>query len=387
MEENIFTVPVEDIPVEKREVESQEKRPGPTGRVTDPWKRVTDKVAIVAFSKTTRHLAPFDDPEWEIWGLNEEYRFHWMKRWDRWFQIHPYLDFMRKGNPNDPKHPDWLRAQKPCWIGEPRTFPIYMQDHYDDIPASVKLPLDEIQRDLGINYYCSSISYMLGMAAWLGYKEVGLYGVEMASDTEYKYQRPNGEFWIGYMMGRGVKIHLPKEAHLLRGQRYGFDWLPNVGRQQIEFDLMRMKNEEGKAMARLNATQGMRSYFAGQIKDAKTPEEKKKWMEELQKAAGEIEKAFANLNAVGGAKQYINGLMTRMDQQIAPTFGAEVRVSEQEGPVIYDPNGNKIDEPKKKEESENTKLIEEIIDYYEGEEVPDEQQAQAPSAGSPTPEG
>src|SRR3989337_3939853 len=101
MDDKIFTMPVEDIPVERREVPAREKRPGPTGRVTDPWKRVTDKVAIVAFSKTTRHFAPFDDPTWEIWGLNEEYRFQWMRRWDRWFQIPPYLDFMRQGNPNE----------------------------------------------------------------------------------------------------------------------------------------------------------------------------------------------------------------------------------------------------------------------------------------------
>lgn len=378
MEEGIFTVPVEDIPVERREVPSLEKRPGPTGRVTDPWKRVTDKVAIVAFSRQTRHYAPFDDPEWEIWGLNEEYRFHWMKRWDRWFQIHPYLDFMRKGNPNDPKHPEWLRAQKP--LGEPKAFPIYLQEKYDDIPAAVKFPLDEIERDLGINYYCSSISYMLAMAAWLGYKEVGLYGVEMASDTEYKYQRPNGEFWIGYMMGKGVKIHLLKEAKLLVGQRYGFDWLPNVGRQAIEFDMVRMKTEEAKALAKLNGEQGTRSFLAGQLRKSEAPEEKKKWAEDLNASMARGEKNFANLNAVSGAKQYIQGLLNRLDQQIAPSFGADVRISEQEGPVLYDPNGNRVEDPKKKEEAENSKLVEELIDYYEGEEMPDEQPTQAPSA-------
>jgi len=380
MDDKIFTMPVEDTPVERREVPAREKRPGPTGRVTDPWKRVTDKVAIVAFSKTTRHFAPFDDPTWEIWGLNEEYRFQWMRRWDRWFQIHPYLDFMRQGNPNDPKHPEWLRAQKP--LGEPKAFPIYMQDQFADVPASIKFPLDEIERDLGINYYCSSISYMLGLAAWMGYKEVGMYGVEMASDTEYKYQRPNGEFWIGFMMGRGVKIHLPKEANLLRGQRYGFDWLPNVGRQAIEFDLVRMKNEEGQAMAKLNSVQGVRNYFAGQIQAAKTPDEKARWETELENAMKQIEQSFGRLNAVTGARQYINGLLNRIDRQIAPTFGADVRLSEQEGPVLYDPNGHKIEDPKKEEKEKNLKLIEEYIDYYDGEEVPDEQPTQAPS-GSP----
>ena len=96
----------------------------------------------------------------------------------------------------------------------------------------------------------------------------------------------------------------------------------------------------------------------------------------------QIEQSFGRLNAVTGARQYINGLLNRIDRQIAPTFGADVRLSEQEGPVLYDPNGHKIEDPKKEEKEKNLKLIEEYIDYYDGEEVPDEQPTQAPS-GSP----
>ncbi|MCK4815325.1 hypothetical protein KA005_06110, partial [bacterium] len=45
-------------------------------------------VAVVGLAPTSCSLAPYDDPEVEIWGLNEAHAFPWMKRWDRWFQIH-----------------------------------------------------------------------------------------------------------------------------------------------------------------------------------------------------------------------------------------------------------------------------------------------------------
>ena len=31
------------------------------------------RVAIIGMATTSRHLAPYDDDEFEIWGLNESY--------------------------------------------------------------------------------------------------------------------------------------------------------------------------------------------------------------------------------------------------------------------------------------------------------------------------
>lgn len=367
--------------------EEKERRPGPTGRVTDPWKRVTDKVAIVAFSRTTRHMAPFDDPEWEIWGLNEEYRFEWMKNWDRWFQIHPEDDFRRKGNPNDPYHEAWLKRQKP--LGEPKAFPIYMQAHFEDIAPSYEFPIDKIEEDLGINYYCSSISYMLGMAAWMGYSTVGLFGVEMASDTEYRYQRPNGEFWLGYMIGKGVKIILPEEANLLRGQRYGFDWLPNIGRQQIEFDMVRIKKQEEQSLQELNQALGIKNFLEQLHKhrEKSEPDGVKESRDWLNVALKKAEEAYGTLNAVSGAKQYIGGLLARMDHQVAPTFGAEVLLRDtKRSPTLYDKDGKKVEEPGGGGIVEgDTQLAPvEVRDYYQGEEATNyEQPQEEESAGTP----
>src|SRR5512139_578370 len=47
-------------------------------------------VAIVGMAPSSCSLAPYTEPKEavEIWGLNEAHAFQWMKRADRWFQIH-----------------------------------------------------------------------------------------------------------------------------------------------------------------------------------------------------------------------------------------------------------------------------------------------------------
>ena len=73
------------------------------------------KLAIVGMAKTSRNRVPWEDPDFEIWGLNEAYfGGHkdaegiqpFFKRWDRWFQMHPGWDWRRGegDNFNHQKH-------------------------------------------------------------------------------------------------------------------------------------------------------------------------------------------------------------------------------------------------------------------------------------------
>jgi hypothetical protein len=40
----------------------------------------------------------------------------------------------------------------------------------------------------------------------LGYENIELYGVEMETDTEYRYQRDGVTFWLGVALGKGCKV-------------------------------------------------------------------------------------------------------------------------------------------------------------------------------------
>lgn len=157
-------------------------------------------VAILGFTDH-RTLAPFDDPRFEVWGLNELYRYMDPAKFTRWFEIHPRSWFEK----DDPAHIEGLAKL---------TIPVYMQDHYDDIPPSVRFPKEAVEAAAG-TYMTSSIAWMIGLALAEGFEEIHVYGVDMAQDTEYAEQRPCCEFLLGLAQGRGIKTYLPPTSDLL----------------------------------------------------------------------------------------------------------------------------------------------------------------------------
>lgn len=218
--------------------------------VVDPLKRSTDKVAIVGMAATSRHMAPWDDPTVEIWALNESYhpknvgpdKLAYMKRWTRWFQMHPGWDYWRDHNFNDEDHPKWLRNEG----GNRRRedFPIYMLEEDDGVPGSVRYPIEqiaggfELEASNGQNvcYFTNTFGLMLALAVWMKFSEIQVYGFEMASETEYSQQKPNAEFWLGITIGRGIRLVLPKNCELL-GEKvplYGYEKVPGITFMHLE---------------------------------------------------------------------------------------------------------------------------------------------------------
>lgn len=174
--------------------------------------RIKKKVAIVGFAPSTMlDVRPlFDDPDLEVWGLNQIYLpFPLMaQRADRWFQIHHQHDF--DAAVRDHKHGDWL-AQWSQQTGRP----IYMQQKFPNIPTSVVLPVDYIIGKYG-RYFTNSISWEIVTAIDEGFEEIFIYGVDMAQDSEYESQRPSCEYFIGLARGMGIKVHIPDKSDLLK---------------------------------------------------------------------------------------------------------------------------------------------------------------------------
>jgi hypothetical protein len=78
------------------------------------------------------------------------------------------------------------------------------------------------QRDRA--YFTNSISWMIALAIYKGYKEIHVYGVNMAQTQEYQHQRPSCEHLLGWARGAGIKVYLPPQSDLLRSwMLYGFD--------------------------------------------------------------------------------------------------------------------------------------------------------------------
>ena len=282
------------------------------------------RLAIVGMAKTSRHLAPWDDEDVEIWGLNEAYwgghkgpdGLPFMKRWDRWFQMHPRWDCMREDNFNHQKHAKWLRND-PWEIDElaeielfdgpvhpemngatkeqrRRTdFPIYMLEEFEDVPGCVVYPFDDViscipTAEENLRYFTQTLSYMLGLALLEGFDEIGIYGFEMASQTEYSYQKPCAEFWLGVELGTGVKLVLPPGCNLLGGTEilYGYEKTPGLTRMHLEISRNSYGKELEKVRKKIGEIEGRMSHINHLLKGSLTKGKREK-----------LEQEFANLQA------------------------------------------------------------------------------------------
>lgn len=202
------------------------------GAVAPKKKRKADKVAIVGCSHS-KEFAPFDDPSFEIWGVNNAYGQ--FKRADRWFEIHEITregdTFLRRGQKEFRGQTvnDYLDNLNDFLVKN--DCPVYMQSEWDVLKTSVKYPLQDIINKYG-TYFTNTISYEIALAIEEGFKEIHIYGVDMAVSQitangigdEYAHQRPSVEYFLGIAKGMGIKIYIPDEADLLKTRYlYGFD--------------------------------------------------------------------------------------------------------------------------------------------------------------------
>lgn len=203
------------------------------------------KFAIVGFAESSRHLAPFDDDEWDIAAMNQLYRH--IPRADFWYEMHRREDFLADQVPGT----DYLAWLKTCEI------PIYMVDHFDDIPNSVRFPIEDAVKMFG-DYFYSTISYMIALAIMQGYEEIGIWGVDLSHDSEYEYQKPSAEYLLGVAIGRGISVRLPGQSALLKGMyRYGYEPMPdNKDIQWLQVYTQRVSAKQQELLGMVNQLQG-----------------------------------------------------------------------------------------------------------------------------------
>lgn len=172
------------------------------------------KVAIIGLSDTTRHLIPWDDKTIEKWGLPWD---GYQARMDRLFEMH---DLRLLESEHSKRKSDYFQQLLECEV------PLYMQERFEN---AVRYPFEEVAKTTGY-YWNSSIAYALAMAIHECAEEISVYGVDMKSDDEYGYQKPNMEYLIGLATGMGIKMNIPKESPLCKFQPHGikfYDHVPN----------------------------------------------------------------------------------------------------------------------------------------------------------------
>jgi hypothetical protein len=196
--------------------------PPPPNKVFEIQKR--EKVAIVGCAESKR-MAPYHLPnEWEFWGVNNLHIVMPKTPWTRWFELHSIafdgIKYLRRGSDN-------FRGQSVQQYLESinnLNIPCYMQKPWNVIPHAVPFPLDAILKEFPRRYFTNTISWMIALAIMEGFKEIGIWGVDMAvssplrQQNEYSHQRPSCEYFIGLAEGKGIKVHLPDECDLLKSR-------------------------------------------------------------------------------------------------------------------------------------------------------------------------
>jgi hypothetical protein len=160
--------------------------------------------------------APWGDDSWEFWGHSTG-RLFYSQPMDRYFDLHPRATWSRGGK-KGATYPEWLSKQ---------TTPIYMQQRYPDVPASIEYPKRRVLQEFSSPrpYFTNHAAYMIALALIEGVTTIGLFGINYALESEYVAQRASAEYWIGRAVERGVTVVLPQQCTLLRDPAllYGYE--------------------------------------------------------------------------------------------------------------------------------------------------------------------
>ncbi len=165
------------------------------------------RVAIVG-TGPDRHLAPYGDPAWCIWALNEI----WQPAWTRHWEMHPMRvqsarDLATLAEIREPTYVLDLAAARPL------------------VRNPVRYPLEAALALAGRRYFTCTFAYQLALAALEGFEEVGMWGVQLYLGTprERLVEAACTEFWLGFLQGCGVRIR--EDSGLARRERlYGYDY-------------------------------------------------------------------------------------------------------------------------------------------------------------------
>ena len=165
------------------------------------------KIAIVGTSPVTFALAPHTDESWEMWGINDAHVA--MRRWDRWFQLHPLgeLDFGYSAvRTTQDSHLRWLRGQdKPVYV---------MPEDTGAVPNAESFPRDGLLAEFGPYFFTSTIAWIMAYAITCKPAAIGLWGIDMADRSEYRAQRFGCWHFCQAARDRGIDIVIPPESEL-----------------------------------------------------------------------------------------------------------------------------------------------------------------------------
>ena len=282
------------------------------------------KVAIIGTSAESLQLAPWDDPSWVFWVHSSAGKIvEAFGQADVFIDIHPPACFQETRKNGFDNYYKWLQAL---------TTPILMQQAWPEIPAAIKFPNLRIKQQWPY-HFGSQAAAMVGLAMYLGAKEIGFWGVDYTHDSEYARQRAHTLLWIGMAIGRGIRIVMPPNAKLLtnRDGDYGYESHDTQEkRDALKKEFMKARNANFDA-AKLQAVTPENAAAVRALRAEKQPE----WAKAVAGFGPEEQIPQALLDMEARQREFagcIPGLPTA--EGLPRTGGASVQATADAGPVV-----------------------------------------------------
>ena len=187
------------------------------------------KIALIGSAPSSVGLAPYGNPEWVIFGCSPGV-YPIARKVHVWIELHRW-EPGQVGVPESQK--PWFTPEYVQWMAQQPL--VWMREAVPEIPNSRALPVADLLAKWGTNWFTSSLAYMMAMSideilkvreSRAAGKEdalqpgendtIALFGVDMAAQDEYGYQRAGCQYFIQIADALGINVVVPPESDLLR---------------------------------------------------------------------------------------------------------------------------------------------------------------------------
>ena len=209
------------------------------------------KIALVGGARDSYMLAPYNT-DWEIWACSPNTVMS-LPSLNVCFEVHKY-------DINDPRYgvdySNWLNNFEGL---------VWMMDEYPQVKGCHVIPYGELIEKYSPYFFTSTVAWMFAMAIEMGADEISLFGIDMATSTEYFDQRLGCQYFATKAVEKGVKVTVPLESDLLRPQplygirEYQHSWIKATARRK------RLEKDKENGRVSIANGQAKRQHMAGAL--------------------------------------------------------------------------------------------------------------------------
>ncbi len=210
------------------------------------------KIAVLGSAASSVGLAPIYDLSWEIWACSPANKG--IARCDVWFELHNPEVKLREGLA------EWLDYLKK----QPK---VYMQTVFPDYPGSMEFPLEPMIQKWGPYWWTSQIAFMLALAIEQQPASIGIYGVDMAANSEYNQQRLACQYFIQHIVKSNINLIVPPESDILEpAPLYGYK---ESSRQWRKYNarILELQNRVNRLKSEAQAREAEATHLIGALDD------------------------------------------------------------------------------------------------------------------------